>query len=160
MRIFSLALLLAVACKSAPPPKAPERLPISEQVEELSSLPAYLPPTPGDAVDVAEGETAPFDGILLDETLAFSASELRVAYDEVYQLAASNQRALKTVVAIQENELMRADKVIDQKEAQLREIRDSWWEKHKLSVGIVAGVIIGIGGTVAVGKVWAEIDKE
>jgi hypothetical protein len=160
MKRFILFLFLIGCAKATPPPQAPERLPITEQAEEVSDIPAYQPPTPGDAVGLAEGDPAPFDGVLLDETKAGAAAKLRISYDEVYQLALSNKKALLTIIQIQERELMSADKTIDQKEKALREIRDSWWAKHKLTVGVVTGVVLGIAGTVAAGRVWAAIDDD
>ena len=162
MRLFFVLLtVFFIGCaKAIPPIQVPERLPITEEAEGVSMIPEYQAPSGGETAGVAEGDPAPFDGVLLDETKAFAAADLRISYDEVYQLALTNRKALLAVIQIQERELMNADKTIDQKEAALQRIRDSWWQQHKLTVGVVAGVVLGIAGTVAAGNIWAAMDSK
>ena len=161
MKYFIPVLFLMVACnKQAPDQVYPEKLPIKEQAAELSKLPEHQGPSGGEAVGVAKGDTVPFDGILLDETKAMAAANLRISYDEIYRLSDVNRRYLISVIEIQEQELYRADKIIDEKEAALRKIRDSWWARHKMTMGVVIGVVCGMAGTVAAGGVWAAMDKE
>lgn len=161
LRFILISFLFFIGCtKATPPPSTPERLPITEEAEEVSVMPKYLAPSSGDAAGLSEGDPAPFDGVLLDETKAGAAAELRISYDEVYQLALTNKKALLTIIKIQEQELMRADETIDQKEEALQKIRDSWWVQHKLSIGIITGVVLGVAGTVAAGSIWAAIDNE
>jgi hypothetical protein len=104
-------------------------------------------------------EQAPFAGILLTEDKAMSAAQLRIAYDEIYQLAIADRKFALNIIQVQERQLYRADAIIDQKEAELRAIRDDWWEKNKLQVGIGVGLLLGVGLSLLTGKVWAEIEE-
>jgi hypothetical protein len=158
--LFVFFVIFCAGCvKPTPPPKVAERPSIVEQAEEVSVIPKYQAPSPGNAVGLTEGEEAPFDGILLDEEKATAVAELRISYDETYHLALINRKALISIIKIQERELENADKTIDLKEEALRKSRDSWWQKYKLTIGVVTGVIRGIAGTVAAGNVWAAIDN-
>jgi len=160
-RLWIVCLLLVVGCTKDTKPeiKYPERLPITEQAKELSALPDYQEPSSeGQAVAVAEGEPAPIDGILLDETKAGLVAELRISYDELYRMSDAQIRYLLAVIEIQEKELYRGDQIIDWKEAQLQEIRDSWWERNKLGVGLTLGIVGGIVVSLATGKVWSRIE--
>jgi len=158
--LMSCFIFIFGCSKSALPPKAPDRLPITEQARSVSMLPKYQAPTPGNASGLSEGDLAPFDGILLDETKATAAASLRISYDEVYWLAESNRKALLTIVTIQEQELMRADEKVKKQNETLHELRDSWWSRNKLTVGVFTGLIVGIGLTAGAGSVWAKIDEE
>jgi hypothetical protein len=161
MKFLLVYVVFFAACsKQIPEPVYPEKLPIKEQAAELSKLPEYQAPTVGEVVDLSKDEAAPFDGLLLDETKAFAVDDLRTSYDEVYRLSEVNRRYLLSVIEIQEQELYRADNIIDQKEAALKKIRDSWWARHKLSVGIVAGVLVGASFAIGAGAVWAKVDGE
>lgn len=161
-RLWILALLLALGCSKETKPeiKYPERLPITEQAKELTELPEYQAPTEGgQTAGVSEGDTVKFDGILITEDKAMAGARLRISYDEVYRLAGSDRKYLLSVLEIQEKGLYRGDQIIDQKEAQLQKIRDSWWQRNKLGVGIGTGLILGIVVSVVTGKVWAEIEE-
>jgi hypothetical protein len=155
-------MILSVGCtkEAKPAPEYPERLPITEQAKELTELPAYQPPTDGgQTAGLSLDDPAPFDGVLLSEDLALKAGELRINYDEVYRLALADRKYMLSVIEIQEKQLYRADAIIDQKEAQLREIRDDWWQKNKLQVGIVVGLVAGVGLSLATGAIWAKIEE-
>jgi len=156
-------IFLVVACSksTAPAPKVPERLPITEQAKELTEVPPYQAPTKdGKVVGLELDAPAPFSGVLLTEDKAMAAAELRIAYDEVYQLAIADRKYMLNIVQIQEQQLYRADAIIDQKEAELKAIRDDWWEKNKLQVGIGVGLVLGVGLSLLTGKIWAEIEED
>lgn len=153
-------VVLALGCtKTIPVPETPDRLPISDKVEEVVSLPEYVEPTKGSAARLLEGDTAPFAGVLLDEAKAFGAAELRIAYDELYRLSGVQKAAFGVSLRIMEQELQRADQELAKKDAILREIRDSWWSQHKMSVGIITGVVLGVSGSFAAGVIWSKIDE-
>jgi hypothetical protein len=158
---ISLILFLALGCsKQTKEPEYPARLPITEQAKELTTIPAYVAPSSeGKIVDVEEKEAAPFAGVLLDEIKATKVAELRIAYDEVYRLALADRKYALSVIQIQEQELYRADKLIDVREKQLKEIRDSWWERNKVWVGVGVGLLGGVGVSLAAGTVWSRIEK-
>jgi len=162
-RLAILCVILAVGCtkEAKPEIKYPDRLPITEQAKELTELPAYQAPTEGgQTAGLSLNDPAPFDGVLLSEDLALKAGELRINYDEVYRLAIADRKYMLTVIEIQEKELYRADQIIDYKEKQLREIRDDWWQRNKLAVGIGIGVAIGAGIVLGTGAVWAKIEED
>lgn len=153
-------VVLALGCtKTIPVPETPDRLPISDKVEEVVSLPEYVEPTKGSAARLLEGDTAPFPGVLLDEAKAFGAGELRIAYDEIYRIAKIQQSAYLVSLRIMERELLAADSEILKKEAVLREIRDSWWSKHKGFIFVATGFIIGGCSVIGAGIVWAKIEN-
>jgi hypothetical protein len=155
-----IIVLLALGCaKTIPVPEAPERLPISDQVDEVVSMPEYVEPTKGRVSGLMEGDEAPFSGVLMDETKAFGAAELRIAYDELYRLSGVQKAAFGVSLRIMEQELQHADIELAKKDAILREIQNSWWGRHKLTVGVVTGVVLGIGGSFAAGLVWSKIDN-
>ena len=164
MRLKSISVILFLVffgcSKQQKEPEYPARLPITEQTKEVTAIPAYVAPSSeGNIVDIDEKEAAPFAGVLLDEIKATKAAELRIAYDEVYRLALANQKFTLSVIQIQEQELYRADKMIDVKERQLAEIRDSWWERNKVWVGVGVGLLGGVGLSLAAGTVWSKIEK-
>jgi hypothetical protein len=80
--------------------------------------------------------------------------------DEIYQIALADRKFMTTVIQIQEQELFRADKVIQTREAELMKLRNSWWERNKVAVGIGVGILGGMGLTLAAGIIWAQIEEE
>ena len=155
-----LLLLFLVGCaRTLPPVEAPQRLPISDSVENLIVMPEHKGPAEGKAVGLSVGDEAPFDGILLDEIKAFGSAELRIAYDDLYRLSEIQRSAYLVSLRIMEQELQQADREIAEKNAALREIRDSWWGKHKGVIMIGVGVIIGGCAAIGAGAVWSKIDE-
>lgn len=156
-----LVFLAGCTKQAKPEVKVPERLPITEQAKELTELPPYQPPTEGgQTAGLQLEDPAPFDGVLLSEDLALKAAELRINYDEVYRLAIADRKYMLAIIEIQEGLLYKADQTIDYKEKQLKDIRDDWWQKNKLQVGIVTGVLLGVGLTLATGAIWAKIEED
>ena len=157
--IFSMTFCLGCNKEQMPQVVYPERLPITEQAKEFSKMPVYQPPIEGKVIGLQLDDPAPFDGVLLSDTKAEAAAKLRINYDEMYQLALVDRKFLVTVIEIQEKELYRADQIIDYKERQLIKLRDSWWERNKLPIGIAIGVVVGAGLTLATGKIWSLIEE-
>jgi len=163
MRFFSIFFLFILGCgkETKPVPAYPQRLPITEEARELTSLPPYKAPIEGGkVVGVSRGDTVPFDGHCMTEDKSFATLDLRISYDELYRNCRADHKALMALVMIQEKALYRGDQIIDRKEADLRRIRDSWWQKNKLSIGIGTGIVLGIVATLLTGKVWAEIEED
>lgn len=161
-KIITICTMMLFGCSAvkAPEIQYPDRLPITEQAKELTLLPVYQPPIEGRAKALQLDDPAPFDGILFGEEKAFAAAKLRVSYDKIFQLALVDRRYLISIVEIQEKELYRADQIIDYKESQLKKIRDSWWARNKLSMGIALGLCIGAALAFGAGKVWAAIEED
>lgn len=160
LALFMCVLMVGACSKEVPPTKYPERLPIKEQAEEITKAPAYVPPKKGEQITpIEKGEVAAFDGLLIDEEAALGVAKLRIAYDEVYQLNLANNKYTLFVIGVQEQELYRADQILDQKEAVIKKIRDSWWQRNKFTIGVVTGVVLGVGLSVATGIIWAKIDN-
>lgn len=158
---IDLLLIFSSGCVPSKKEETTPRLPIYEQATELSVLPKQnVPADVGQAIGVTQGDTVAFDGILLDEAKAESAIRLRIDYDELYGVTASNRKYLLSVLAIEEQGLQKSDTEIARLRGDLKEIRDSWWARHKLSVGIGLGLVIGIAGTIATGYAWSAIDDK
>ena len=158
---FYILFFVCLACSTSvdKPIKYPDRLPLTEQASEQVLSPLYLSPRQGDKVSpLASGDVADYDGILLDENAAGRVAELRISYDEIYRLNAIHSKYLLSILSIQEQELYRADLIIDQKESELRKIRNSWWHKNKLQVGVFSGIIVGASFVLLSGKVWLEVE--
>lgn len=143
---FWIFIFFIFGCsKEMPIPAYPERLPITEQAKEITKLPPYNGPvSEGQTVELEQDEGAPFSGILLSEEKAFAVANLRINYDETYRLASSNHRYMLALVTIQEKELYRADRIVAQKNLEIKKLRDSWWQRNKLWVGISGGLFAGI----------------
>jgi len=159
--VFVLVFLIFCSCTKGPVvhPEIPQKLPLSAQAEENSEMPEYLHPSGlGNIAPATKGDVAPIDGFFIDEVSAGSIADLRISYDELYKLTESNKKYLLSIVHIQEEEMQRADAIIARREAELQEIRNSWWERNKVFVGLGIGVVVGIGITVGAGKVWAELE--
>lgn len=162
MRIFLLMLLLCVGCakRETTEVKYPDRLPLTEQSKELTMLPEYQAPTSeGKTAPLAEGEEAPFDGVLLDETKGFAAANLRIAYDELHSTALANNKYFLTVIEIQGRELYRADEVVKRKDIELDKLRNSWWQRNKVWVGISLGLIGGVAICLATERLVFEVKQ-
>ena len=159
--VICILMIISACSESIPSPKYPDKLPITEQAENLVKPPPYMPPQKAELVEpINLGESAPFSGLILDEMAALRVAQLRIAYDEVYQLNLAHNKYMLFVIGVQEQELYRADQIIDQKEATIRKIRDSWWQQNKLIVGTVMGVVLGIGISITTGIVWSKIDDD
>jgi hypothetical protein len=155
-----ITVLLALGCaKTIPVPETPERLSISEQVDEVVTMPEYVDPTKGSVSRLMEGDEAPFSGILMDETKAFAVAELRVAYDEVYRISRIQKSAYLISLRILEQELAKADIELVRKDAVLRKIQNSWWSKHKGFIFVATGFILGGCSVIGAGLVWSKIDN-
>lgn len=159
MRLFFLMLVLCVGCakKETAEVKYPDRLPLTEQATELTTLPKYKGPSEGKSKAISEGEEAPFDGVILDETKGFGAAELRISYDELYSVAQANNKFLLTVIEIQGRELYRADEVVKRKDEELDRLRNSWWQRNKVWIGIGAGILVGAAICLATERAVLEI---
>ena len=162
-KIFASILVLLMLCSctksTVVQPEIPQKLPLSKQAEENSEMPEYLYVSGlGNIVPVSKGDMVPIDGFIIDEVSAGGIGDLRISYDELYKLSESNKKYLLSIVHIQEEEMRRADAIIARREAELQEIRDSWWERNKVFVGIGVGVVLGVGITYGTGKLWAEME--
>lgn len=158
-----LVLISLAGCNkdTKPAPVYPERLPVTKEMTDLTKVPEYnTPTTEGDVVPIEEGEVSPIDGIVITEDKAFSAAGLRTDYDELYQLHLTDNKVLIHVIRSQEQELFRGDQIIAKKDDELDRLRNSWWQRNKLSIGIASGVVIGAIIVLAGGRVWAEIDDK
>lgn len=160
-RLFMCFLFILAGCAAKQAVSSyPDHLPITEQAKELTKLPAYRAPLKeGEVLPIGVGEQSPVNGVVMTEDKAFAAAELRVAYDEIYGLANSNTKYLTSIVMIQEKELYRADSVIAAREKELDEIRNSWWDRNKVWVGIGIGIVGGVGLSLGAATAWAEIDE-
>lgn len=162
-KIFVFILVLSMLCSctksTVVQPEILQKLPLSEQAEESSKMPEHLPIFGlGNIVPASKGDTIPIDGFIIDEVSAGGIADLRISYDELYKLSESNRRYLLSIVHIQEEEMQRADVIIARREAELQEIRDSWWERNKVFVGIGVGVVLGVGVTIGAGKILVEME--
>jgi hypothetical protein len=157
-----LALFVVAGCnKHKTSATTPEALPMTEQSAKETELPEYTPATGvGQIEDVMEGELVPFDGVVLDEETGFAVAQLRIDYDEVYWLAVKSRIFLLGVIRMQEQGLQKSDRRIKELEADLHELRDSWWARNKLVVGIGTGIVLGVVLSLSAGKVWSEMDRD
>lgn len=144
MRYWIFIFFILGCSKEIPTPVYPRFLPITEQAKGVTKLPPYKGPVEGQTIGLEQDEGAPFAGILLSEEKAFAAASLRINYDETYRLASSNHKYLLALITIQEKELYRADRVVAQKRVEIKKLRDSWWQRNKLWVGIGGGLFAGI----------------
>jgi len=145
--ILVTTMLTMTTWACAPQVQTAKRAPIFEKAQELSKLPARVEKPAkktGTVVAVRKGDQVPFDGILLTEDRAKKAARLRISYDELYDIATINRRFTGVALRAADEQLAAADKEI----ARLRKAQDSWWNRHKLTVGIVIGTILtlGLGG--------------
>jgi len=162
MRTFFLILLLCIGCskKETTEIKYPERLPLTEQSKELTVLPEYQAPTSdGQVRSISEGEVAAFAGVLLDEEKAMATAHLRIAYDELYALSVANNKFFLTVIEIQGRELYRADRVLLYKDNVIDRLRNSWWQRNKVWIGITVGIIGGVAICLATEKLVLEVQN-
>jgi len=162
MRTLIIVLVILTGCAKNKQAEIeyPKRLPITETIKEQTKLPNYVPPSSGKIVSVEEGDPAPFPGVLLDESRAQGAGELRIAYDALYGLSVANQKFGVVVVEIQEKQLYRADLIVEKKDEQLDKATNSWWARNKGPVGLAIGIVVGVAITVAAGRIWAAIEEE
>lgn len=129
------------------------------QIDDIATVSEYIAPSTGMTATLLSGDTAPFDGILLDEEKAVGAADLRIAYDDLYRIALLQREASKIALDIADDELAKADADIDAKDAIVSELRDSWWARHKLSVGIAVGVALGVACSFTAGAVWGSMEE-
>lgn len=154
-----LLFLFFVGCAGAiQSPEPIERTSIADGTDVAFDMPDYVKTSDGAAVALMEGKTAPFDGVLYDQSKAFNSAKLRIAYDELYQLSGVQKAAFNTSIRIIEDELEKADLEVARKNEALRELQSSWWAQHKLTVGVITGVIIGVAGSFGAGVVWSKLD--
>jgi len=127
----------------APAAQVAKRQPIFQKAEELSKLPARVPKPAkktGTIVALNKGDQAPFGGIILTEERAKGAAKLRIAYDELYDIAAINRRFTGVALRAADAQLAAADKEL----AQLKQARNSWWARNKVLIGVITGAILGL----------------
>lgn len=134
-------------------------VPPTAWLAEMDPLPIHIGPVPGRAVSISEDESAPFDGVLLDKEKAIAAAELRVAYDEIYRISEIQQATFEITQGILVQELQDADREIEKKNEIIDELKNSWWSQHKMTVGIIGGVVLGVVGSMGAGWVWSQIDE-
>ena len=161
--LIYIMFFLCVACvRNIPEVQNIEHpiLPITSEIAVVMEVPEYHGPSQGSAIPLEEGEPAPISGILLDEQKAVGAAQLRIAYDEVYQIAKLQQRATSLSVGILEKELQSADNAIQERDRKIDELENSFWAKHKLVVGIISGTVLGLAGSFTAGYIWSQIDGD
>lgn len=161
--LICVAALICVSCvRNVPVAKNAEQpiLPIASEIAVVMDVPEYYGPSQGSVISLEEGEPAPISGTLLDEQKAIGAAKLRIAYDEVYQIASLQQRATSLSVGILEKELQSADNAIKDRDRKIDELENSFWAKHKLVIGIISGTILGLAGSFTAGYIWSQIDRD
>jgi hypothetical protein len=148
--ITSLVVLFSFTACATAQPLTITLIPRSDWVEV-----AKLPPTPMEdvlvspsstAVGLSAGEKAPFGGVLLPEdklsrSLAYKAryDELRVNYTEDRKIWTSHRE-------LYEDQLKACEK-------KFKELQPGWFDQHKLELGILGGIVLGIAATAAAAKV-------
>jgi hypothetical protein len=98
---------------------------------------------PGTIVGLSKGDPVPFDGILMNEDRANDVAQLRISYDELVTVAATNQRLFVATARISDEELRAAD-------ARAKSLEPTWWDRHALAVGFIGGLVLSGAFTVAV----------
>lgn len=107
---------------------------------EIEAIPQKIPVKQwpkGTIVAVEKGNPAPFSGVLFTEERAMEAGKVRVAYDEVHSIAVINRQLSNIVINVVNKQLAAADEEI----AKLKASQNSWWNRNKLAIGIVIGVV-------------------
>jgi hypothetical protein len=140
----ALVVVLLVGCsRTTPIPKSPS---IAKRYKEVTELPKYQVKktwAKRTIQSLKKGDPALFDGIIFIEKRALEAGRLRIAYDELYKIAEINRRFVNVVIKVSDDALRKADAKV----RRLRALRNSWWSRNKLSIGLVGGFVIGIGVT-------------
>jgi len=158
--LFLFLLLCEIGCAAAVKPVVKtENDVFLADISKTIEMPAYIPPSGKlRTVSVAAGDIATMDGLLIDETAAMRIIELRIAYDEVYQLNLSYSKYMMYIIGVQHNFLKKTDLTIKSKNNQINKLQNSWWSKNKFAVGVLGGIIIGSGIVLLSGKIWSNID--
>ena len=133
------ALLSVVMISGCAPAPQPAKGPTWEQrAQDATKLPDYVSKSSqpaGSIVAIEKGSPAPFPGILLTEARAQDAAALRVAYEELYTISGVNQRLYVLTAKVTDSELAQAD-------ATIKALQPTWFERHSLAIGFIAGFLV------------------
>lgn len=152
MRPFVLLLPLFLACASTLP--TPPTVPVEKRAEE-QPLPAdpeeeKLDPNvpkgvwvePQEANSCATGCPAK-SGILVSEERAVRDGLYRIRYRELRTNYTADRKVWAAHRELYEKRLQLADQAI-------QKLQPTWWERHKLQLGVVGGFVLGSALTIAI----------
>ena len=139
MRFFISFIFIVNFC-CAPAVTETQRPRIYKNALEIIKVPAHSPKKAwpeGTIQQTTKGQASPMDGIVLSEERAKDAGLLRIRYDELHAIATANHKFMEVVLKTGDQQLEAADK----KNALLRSKLDSWWNRNKVAVGVVLGIV-------------------
>lgn len=162
MRALALVLACTAACAGLKPtpPTVPEskraetkELPPDPETEKLEGVPDgdwIKPLEAGACVDI-NGKLVPdytvpcpvLSGILMSEAKAARFGLYKVRYVELRKGYEADRAVWAAQRELYETRLKLADQ-------EIQELQPGWWDKNKLSVGVIGGFILGTALTVAI----------
>ena len=109
--------------------------------------------------DVYEGDTVPYDGVLMNESAAKNVSNLSVEYDALYETNEVIKKHSSDVIKdLEKGLIMTSDEYRLYREA-VEKNRNSWIERNKASISFIFGVVLGSALCISAGVVWSKIDQ-
>lgn len=143
MKTLIAITLFSFGCTAARPAVQYQGIPPGPRRVEDVALPdrpnpESLPEAQNYAIPLPQGTKAPKDGILLSPEKMERALELMLSYDELRTLYENDRIVWQNQRGTYEDTLVEANKEIVR-------LNPTWWDDHKLEIGLVGGAVIGIG---------------
>lgn len=112
-----------MAVETKPLPDRPDKTPIADGKDYV--------------VPLSNGDKAPADGVLLSPDKAARVKLWQLDYDELRALYNTDREVWKQTRIVYEERLGQANE-------EIRRLQPSWWDQHRLEIGVVTGIIGGV----------------
>ena len=144
MKLSLSAFVLVCGCATTATVAPPRTLPAPIFTDSLPDAPADVDAEHRMVLPVVsctgdDGETTG-PGVLLSQEMAVHAARLRVSYDELRSLYATDLRTMDRERGVYERQLQLSDE-------EVRRLHDAakrtWWERNRGVVGMSGGMVLG-----------------
>lgn len=138
-KLFLVLVMVFTGCTGAA--RSTKSTQIYVNYKEVLTLPEkYNGGDTGKVTPIEKGQESKVSGLIFSTKKAMEYAKLKIKYEELYSIASVNKKLATTTVDIANKKINEADKEINR----LRNKRDSWWSKNKVTIGVLGGFTVGV----------------
>lgn len=139
LKIFLVASLILTGCNNATRNHNTTQI-YANALKVLTIPERYKATSTEKVVPIEKGNISEINGIVFPTEKAADVARLKIKYNELYGIAKINEQFAITVLKVADEEINKADARINK----LQGLNESWWNRNKMTIGVVGGFVVGV----------------